>query len=589
MRGNALVAVVLVVVFGAAVVLFVFSGAGPHVRITAPQKDSTVGGIVQITGEASGGSGVAGVRIRIDGGNWSAAKDTSDNQDWASWAASWDTTNVTDGAHRITAGAWDTSEQTGESSVDVKVANPPWVRILSPLNESTTFGIARVEGESGDPSLGGTVEFVEVTVDPSPGGGTSWERATPTTPDWATWSYEWNTTRTNTGIHAFAARAFDGALYSEPWVNEYYVDNRPFVQITHPRANLTPPESVYWFYLIHGTAGARIGGDPVRNVQVRIDDGGWNNTTDVSPDGSWSEWAYQWDTTNYSDGEHVVCARSWDGDQFSATVCSSGYVSNNCGAPPSVAIADPTDGETVRGNVLVHGNASSDCCGVWLVQVRVGSGDWEGAADTSQDGSWRTWAMPWDTTWRDDGCVDLTARAWDGTVFSAVYRVNVCVDNNNVQPTVSFDDLTNGTAVHGLHLLTGRAGRAPGVQLVQVSVDDGPWWRATDTGQVRPWTTWAFEWNTSAVQNGDHNVCARALDGELYSEPVCVTLNVDNDPQTAITGAQLIQTSILALGLPSWLSSVLIWLLDAGYVPVLVVSLVPAVLVWLRSHGYLGR
>ncbi len=579
MRGVIGVAVLLLV-FGVALILFITSDTVPQVQIGSPQEGGTVGGTVEITGTASSNSQVAGVKLRIDDGGWFMANDTSVNGTWDAWAATWDSTTVADGPHAITASAWDVSDKAGQTTIDVHVANPPWVTILSPIDQITVSGNITVAGESGDASKAGAVALVQVAIDPTPNGA-EWRDATPTTPDWGQWSFAWNTTAYTLGNHVVVARAFDGGLYSQPWANGYSVDNRPFVRIVHPSGDPTLLETLNGIVVVHGTAGYLAGGHGVELVQVRIDNGSWSNATDTSLDLSWSLWAYQWNTTQYNDGEHDVFARSWDGDQYSESVRARVYVVNSCG-PPLVSIVDPKDGDLVRGVVLIHGKSSSEFAKVVLVQLLIGDGDWIGATDTSPDASWTTWARAWDTTRRDDGCVDISARAWDGSTFSDVDTIAACVDNRNDTPAVAFENIGNGDMVSGLHLLHGYAGAAPGVQLVELEFDDGPWLRASDTGRTHAWSTWAFEWDTTTVPNGEHTVCARALDGTMYSEPACVTVNVQNFAGSA----DVLKASFRAMGGPAWL--VLLNLLSAGSVPALAIG-VPATYIWLRSHGYVGK
>jgi len=589
MRGSAVVAVLLVVVFSAAVILFIVSGEGPQVRIDTPDDGSTVSGIVDIAGEAYGAGEISSVQVKIDSGGWMAANLTLGNNSRATWTTTWNTTSVPDGPHKIAASVRDATDQTGQTTIDVIVANPPWVEILAPANGTIVNGIQIIAGDSGDPSAGGGVQLVQVSVDPSPS-RPDWRNATPVTPDWSQWTFEWNTTSVETGSHAVVARAFDGDLYSAPWGNLYTVDNRPYVRVVHPRGNLTPLDVVHGFFLVHGTAGYLAGEDPLVLVQIRIDNGAWVNATDTSPDATWSTWAYQWNSTQYPDGEHEMCAQAWDGRQYSAPVCARALVNNGCGVPPTVSIGDPFDGQTVRGLFLIHGNATDDCCGVWLVQVSIEHNNWDGATDTSPDASWTTWAKAWDTRRWDDGCLDISARAWDGTMFSPIQTITVCVDNRENQPEVSFQNLSQGQTVSGLYLFHGYTGDTPGVQLVEVQLDGGEWQQASDTGRVHPWSSWAFEWNTSAVLNGDHIVCARARDGDLYSEPLCVTVDVQNRPGGAASPtSDLLKASLISLGLPGWLTDIFLWLLSAGYVPVAIVSVIPAILLWLRSRGYLRK
>ncbi len=152
-----------------------------------------------------------------------------------------------------------------------------------------------------------------------------------------------------------------------------------------------------------------------------------------------------------------------------------------------------------------------------------------------------------------------------------VYTIGVCIDNVNNRPWLKIVRPENGETVHGLYLVWGYSGDDKGVKLVQVRVDDGEWQKATDTGREHPWSTWAFEWDTTKVMNGWHHVCARAWDGEQYSEPVCVTANVQNEPQPR-EPSPIMPGEAAPLVAISLLSGIAV-----------------AILMWLRSHGYIRK
>ena len=551
----------------------------PHVQINTPVDGSTVSGTVEIAGNAWDDFRVGGVKVHIDAGGWWTATDTSENGTWWSWSTSWDTTTVPNGEHRIEAIAWDNASQHTYTSVGVIVHNEPpntapWVTIMTPPNHSTVRGVVTVGGHSGDSDADDTVELVQIKIDAG-----EWRNATPRGENgsWAIWLYNWNTTTYDDGWHAFAARAFDGDAYSEVVVFEYLVDNvpnenhAPLVRVVDPGNHAT----VWGVVLVHGTAADPDGGDRVELVQVSIDPTSnhteWHDAVDTSHNGSWGTWAYQWDTTKVANGEHSVCARAWDGDLYSELSCVSVKVVNE-NMRPKVAIVHPKNGETVRGLVLIHGTASDDH-GVRLVDVRFNDGSWYHATDTSPDGSWATWAFEWNTKGRDDGCLHVSARSWDGWLFSEPSKIYVCVDNVNDPPWVKIAHPVNGETVHGLYLVSGFAGDDHGVKLVQVRIDHGEWHNAVNTGREHAWSTWAWEWNTNSVPNGEHHVCARAWDGEKYSSVPCVVVIVNNDggggggkepaPMTDLGGATPFVSSSLLAGVGV---AILMFLRTYGYI-----------------------
>ena len=89
----------------------------PTVSITAPANGATVGGIVSVTATASDNVGVTKVEFYLDG----ALKSTDTASPYA-W--SWDTTTASNGAHSLTAKAYDAATNVGTSAaVGVTVSN----------------------------------------------------------------------------------------------------------------------------------------------------------------------------------------------------------------------------------------------------------------------------------------------------------------------------------------------------------------------------------------------------------------------------------------------------------------------------------
>ena len=409
MRGRLLIgALFLVLVVG--LLASVRADSPPHVAIGMPAGGSTVSGTVTIAGHAWDDVHVVLVQVHIDQGEWWNATDNSGNDSWWKWSTPWDTTKWADGWHRIGALAKDSAGQLGDAAIEVYVHNnqggenhPPWAHIESPPGGSTVRGMVAVNGTSGDPDANDTVEMVQVRIDLG-----EWNNATATGDNgsFAHWTYAWNTSLVADGWHAVRARAYDGTVWGEPAVKEYYVDNvqgEPWVEIVEPKTGQT----VYGTVLVHGVAGAD-GNATVELVQVRIGDGDWHDAVDTSHNGSWGTWAWQWDTTQTANGQVSVCARSWDGSLYSSENCRQVKVANE-NHRPGVKILHPYNGQTVSGLFLIHGTAWDDG-GVELVQVEFNDGPWHNATDTSPDASWATWAYEWNTKDRDDGCLHVSAR-----------------------------------------------------------------------------------------------------------------------------------------------------------------------------------
>ncbi len=97
----------------------VMSGAAPTLStsITAPAANATVSGTVNVTASATASLGVASVQLSVDGAPL-GAPDTV-----APYAATWDTTTVSDGSHTLTSLVTDTGNNTSQASTMVNVKN----------------------------------------------------------------------------------------------------------------------------------------------------------------------------------------------------------------------------------------------------------------------------------------------------------------------------------------------------------------------------------------------------------------------------------------------------------------------------------
>ena len=102
----------------------------PTVSVTSPAGGATVIGSITIGAAASDNVGVVGVQFTLDGVNLGAEQPAA-----ASYAMTWNSATVANGAHVIAAVARDAAGNQQTSSVTVTVANdttPPTVTLTSP-------------------------------------------------------------------------------------------------------------------------------------------------------------------------------------------------------------------------------------------------------------------------------------------------------------------------------------------------------------------------------------------------------------------------------------------------------------------------
>src|SRR3990172_1222062 len=264
---------------------------------------------------------------------------------------------------------------------------------------------------------------------------------------------------------------------------------------------------------------------------------------DTSGNGTWFTWATAWDSTGVYDGAHTITGKGLDNNGtygfHQITVhTKNGNVKNG---PPWAKIVSPPGGSTVRGNVTLKILAGDPDPGdaVELVQVKVPGSDWQNATDRGNG----TYTFEWDTSTAPEGWVKVCARAFDGELYSYPHCVAYYVDNkadkDNTEPFVKIENPNDGEFVSGLVLVHGFA-KDPDygdkVEAVYVRIDNGSWQKATDTSGG-DFGTWAYQWDTSKESEGKHTVCAKAFDGELYSDLHCITVTVgtkNRPPKVAI-------------------------------------------------------
>jgi hypothetical protein len=507
----------------------------PWVVIHRPSQESHVCGEILVEGHAGDDDPddeVIQVQVRFREHEWMDARPGGMNGSYNSWFL-WLNTNLYDnGWGRLDARSFDGDAYSDIYDVWIKVENPceganhrPWVHIDHPAHGATVSGIVVISGRAGDTDDGDKVEAVEVSI-----GRGAWRAVTPLGPDsdpWRSWATEWNTEEWENGWIAVCARSWDGELYSETHCVEVFIHNereeenhRPIVHIREPKHG----DVVDGFVTIRGTAeDPDEPGDKVEMVWVRIDDGSWVRATDTSGDGSFHTWQRGWNTREWRNGEHRICARSYDGELFSEIKCITVFVHNGEeeNERPRVDITHPENGAKVRGLVEIRGTAWDDVEVKW-VEWRVNEGPWRDAFDTSGDGSWSTWVGYWHTEEFEDGCYVISARAYDGSLYSELDRIELCVDNHEDRdepPKVDIVRPECGTVVEGVVVVRGVSSDDREVVLVEVRIDDGPWHEAVRDGPDGGWGEWAYEWDTTLYDDGEHHVHARAQDnGGQYSD-----------------------------------------------------------------------
>lgn len=168
----------------------------PSVNFTTPESGSLVSGAVSVSIAASDNTGVSKVEFYLDG---TLVASTSSQP----FTFYWDTKNVSNGSHQLTAKAYDTASNASSATITVTVSNtvdtiPPVVKILSPAPGATVSKIVKISISATDNI---SVSRTEIYVD-------GVMQATSTS---GSLTYSWNVKSVVTGQHVVMARAFDGA------------------------------------------------------------------------------------------------------------------------------------------------------------------------------------------------------------------------------------------------------------------------------------------------------------------------------------------------------------------------------------------
>ncbi|UCF08554.1 MAG: hypothetical protein JSW28_02370 [Thermoplasmata archaeon] len=289
----------------------------------------------------------------------------------------------------------------------------------------------------------------------------------------------------------------------------------PSVEIISPAIGETASGS----FLIQGSADDS--DQAVQFVQIKIDSGGW-----ITVHGTTS-WSVLWNTEDETNGVHTIRARSFDGINYSQEDLRDVPVYNE---PPNIlpvlTINSPSEGDDICGILEVKGTASDSDGSVLKVEVRIGNGGWTAATGTT------SWSYPWDSALEEDGNYTIYVRAQDDDEeYSEVRSVSVTVFNwVNTPPEVAITFPTGGT-VSGTVEIRGSASDIDGqgnITSVQVRID-GSWEDAQGNAD------WTYSWDTTAVDDGDHVITARASDEYDHSALATVSVYVDNPHEPTLT------------------------------------------------------
>jgi hypothetical protein len=224
-------------------------------------------------------------------------------------------------------------------------------------------------------------------------------------------------------------------------------------------------------------------------------------------------------------------------DDVEITGTPSGPIDN----PPLITITNPSEGDTVFGNVTVSADATDDE-GVTQVEFIV-DGVSIGIDSDDSDG----WSANWITTSWSDGSYIVSAIATDTAPQTASDSISVTVNNVDDVPTVSIVNPTDGATVSGtIAVLIDAADTEDeaGTLTVEWNIDGGVWQSATYNGSSGYYET---SWDTTTATDGNHTVNARATDSVSNVSSTSNTVTVDNTGPSTVS-VQSIDMSLVSAG-----------------------------------------
>jgi uncharacterized delta-60 repeat protein len=264
---------------------------------------------------------------------------------------------------------------------------PPVVALIAPTDGATVAGIINV---SADVCSEAGVAGVQFKLD---GANLGAEDTS------APYSISWDTRTVANGSHTLSATARDTAGSQSTATINVTVNNDlipPTVSITSPANSSRVSGTI----TINASASDNEG---VAGVQFKIDG------VNLGAEDTTAPYSVSWDTRTAAHGTHTISATARDtaGNLATATITVT------VDQPPTVSIKNPSDGQTVSGQVIIRATASDDV-GVAGVQFKVNGAN-IGAEDTTPPYS-AIWTAP---SYYSIRTITAVARDTDGNLTTS--------------------------------------------------------------------------------------------------------------------------------------------------------------------------
>jgi outer membrane protein assembly factor BamB len=187
-------------------------------------------------------------------------------------------------------------------NVERKDTPPIIVLITEPSNNSILTGTISIEGWAiSDQPL----KNIDIRIDTGP-----WLAAN----GLETWMYTWDTSSVQNGPHVLYVQGSTTNGYTARDFIEITVENPSSPTNIQPTITLLSPTNGQHLSNKIKITGTAVDDDgDVQLVEIKIDAGPWKTAIGTTT------WMYTWDTTEVSNGDHIIYTRSYDGSDYSHT------------------------------------------------------------------------------------------------------------------------------------------------------------------------------------------------------------------------------------------------------------------------------
>jgi hypothetical protein len=296
---------------------------------------------------------------------------------------------------------------------------------------------------------------------------------------------------------------------------------------------ITPPPAGMTATITSPAAGATVSG--IVPVGMSVSGGAAGSSTfKLSIDGALvstqtvagTTASYSWDTTGVAPGSHTLSLTVTDsGGQNAAAPAVT--VSVASGSGPTIAITDPTPGDTVSGTnwvIVWPGGAQGPFLCTVVVDEKTSVAQ-QGCNDSPT-------SIPWDTTIFPNGAHTIRVIIGDAAHNTASAAVNVVLDNASPL-TVAITGPKSGETVSGTNWVIVWPGGAQGTPTCTVQVDG-----TIVAQQACGDSPTSIPWNTTPFSDGAHTITVTLSDaaGRIVSASVDVVVSNGSPLTVAITG-----------------------------------------------------